>query len=787
MKKNSRAYRQLAGARAEIYAKLRLIRDQYAGEIRDRFPQIPRRVSGYNLDELLPERGFDVARALVGTEGTCAIVLEAKLKLIHSPQHRTLVGIGYEDAFIAADHVPEILEFRPIGLEGFEGSIVDSLKQKGAPHVDLLPEGRGILLVEFGGDDPSQPEVVAQKLLARLKSTSIPPTTRLYTKEDARHVWHLREAGPRAAAFAPGAVPEWEGWDDAAVAPEKLGGYLRDIRKLMDEYGYRGSFYGHFGHGCIHMRVSFDLQSEAGIRKYGGVHRSRCRPGNQLRWFAFRGTWRWTVARGFAAKNVWSGVDARFCGIQGNLGSGNKMNPHKVVDAYLPTENLRLGADYKPLQPATHFAFSGDDGSLAQATLRCIGLGACRKQDGGAMCPSYMVTLEEEHSTRGRAHLLFEMLQGEVVRDGWQDEHVKKSLDLCLSCKACKSECPANVDLATYRAEFLSHYYEKKSRPWHAYLFGRIDQWARLVSPFAGFVNFLGRASWARAVVNSVVGLAPQRELPQFATSNFQSWLRSRTVSASTEDSNADRSKVFLWSDTFNNYFHPETCRAALEVLEDAGFQVTTSTQHLCCGRPLYDFGMLDKAKGYLLRIMQLLGPQIAKGTPIIVLEPSCASVFRDELVNLFPGNATAKKLRSQTFLLSEFLQHHAGGYEPPPLKRKIVLQGHCHHQSLMKMTDEVALLRRMGADVNLLDSGCCGMAGAFGFERDKFEISQAIGERVLLPAIRQQSNETLIVADGFSCREQIRQGTGRDALHLSEVLSLALKQRVPAAKREDR
>ena len=420
-----------------------------------------------------------------------------------------------------------------------------SLKQKGAPHVDLLPEGRGILLVEFGGDDPSQPEVVAQKLLARLKSTSIPPTTRLYTKEDARHVWHLREAGPRAAAFAPGAVPEWEGWDDAAVAPEKLGGYLRDIRKLMDEYGYRGSFYGHFGHGCIHMRVSFDLQSETGIRKYAefidraadlvisyGGSLSGEHGDGQSRGALLPKMFGPELMRAFAEfKSIWD--------------PGNKMNPHKVVDAYLPTENLRLGADYKPLQPATHFAFSGDDGSLAQATLRCIGLGACRKQDGGAMCPSYMITLEEEHSTRGRAHLLFEMLQGEVVRDGWQDEHVKKSLDLCLSCKACKSECPANVDLATYRAEFLSHYYEKKSRPWHAYLFGRIDQWARLVSPFAGFVNFLGRASWARAVVNSVVGLAPQRELPQFATSNFQSWLRSRTVSASTEDSNADRSRSF--------------------------------------------------------------------------------------------------------------------------------------------------------------------------------------------------------------------------------------------------
>jgi Fe-S oxidoreductase len=402
------------------------------------------------------------------------------------------------------------------------------------------------------------------------------------------------------------------------------------------------------------------------------------------------------------------------------------------------------------------------------------------------MCPSYMATLEEEHSTRGRAHLLFEMLQGEVIREGWQDEHVKKSLDLCLSCKACKSECPANVDLATYRAEFLSHYYEKKSRPLHAHLFGRIDRWARLASPFAGFVNFLGRAFWARAFVNSIVGLAPQRKLPQFATTNFRNWVSNRTLSESTRGSKADRREIFLWSDTFNNYFHPETCCAALEVLEDAGFQVTTSTQDLCCGRPLYDFGMLDKAKEYLLRIMQALGPQIAAGMPIIVLEPSCASVFRDELVNLFPANATAKKLSSQTFLLSEFLQRHASEYQPPPLRRKLVVQGHCHHQALMKMIDEAALLRRMGADVNLLDSGCCGMAGAFGFEKDKFEISQAIGERVLLPAVRRQSGETLIVADGFSCREQIRQGTGRDALHLSEVLSMAIKQRIPAARAED-
>jgi len=772
------------GREAEIYTKLRTIRDQYSALIRARFPQIPRRVSGYNLDELLPEHGFHVARALVGTEGTCAIVLEAKLKLIHSPQQRTLVGIGYKDAFVAADNVPEILEFNPIGLEGFEGSIVDGLKNKGAAHVDLLPEGRGILLVEFGSDDAARTEEIARKLIERLKSADARPTTRLYTKNEARHVWYLREAGPRAAAFAPGAVAEWEGWDDAAVAPEKLGAYLRDIRKLMDEYNYRGSFYGHFGHGCIHMRVSFDLQSEKGIRNYGefieraadivvgyGGSLSGEHGDGQSRGALLPKMFGPEIMQAFVEfKSLWD--------------PSNKLNPHKVVNAYLPTENLRLGADYKPLEPKTHFAFAADDGSLAKATLRCIGLGACRKQDGGTMCPSYMVTLEEEHSTRGRAHLLFEMLQGEVIRDGWQDERVKKALDLCLSCKACKSECPANVDLATYRAEFLSHYYENKPRPLHAYAFGRIDRWARMASPVSRMMNVINSSAIVRPLIDKILGLAPQRHLPRFAEKSFQHWLQNRHSgklrlnARQASSAVSKRAEVLLWVDTFNNYFHPETSQAALEILEDAGFQVTTSQQHLCCGRPLYDFGMLEEAKKYLSRILHALGPQIDAGMPIVVLEPSCASVFRDELVNLFPDDARAKKLCAQTFLLSEFLEHHAPGYMPDQFSRKILLHGHCHHKALMKMTDQTSLLMKMGAQVRTPDSGCCGMAGAFGFEKDKFKISQSIGERVLLPAIRQESAETLIVADGFSCREQIRQATGRKAVHFAEVLQMAMQQR---------
>jgi Fe-S oxidoreductase len=603
---------------------------------------------------------------------------------------------------------------------------------------------------------------------------------RLYTKAEARHVWKLRESGPRAAAAAPGMPPEWEGWDDAAVPPEKLGNYLRDIRKLLDEYRYHTSFYGHFGHGCIHMRVSFDLQSEEGIRNYmefveraadivvsyGGSLSGEHGDG-QSRAALLPKMFGPELIKAFGEfKSAWD--------------PDNKMNPNKVVNAYLPTENLRLGADYKPNDPKTYFQFPDDDGSLAKAALRCIGLGECRKHDSGSMCPSYMVTLEEEHSTRGRAHMLFEVLQGEVVRDGWKDEHVKKAMDLCLACKACKSECPTNVDVATYKAEFLAHYYEGKRRPLHAYAFGMIDRWAELGSQFPGLANFFSSAPGFRHILQSVLHLAPQRKMPQLALSTFQSWARKNRVpafGAATGASPASgKSDVILWADTFNNYFHPETSRAALEVLQSAGFSVVVPQIHLCCGRPLYDFGFLDRAKQYLERILCAMTTQIKAGVPLVVLEPSCASVFRDELRNLFPLDARATKLRSQTFLLSEFLERHAPGYMPPKLPGKVLLHGHCHHKSLMGLGDEESLLKKTGADLQSIDSGCCGMAGPFGFEKEKYGVSQAVGERVLLPAVRNTPENALIVSDGFSCREQILQSTGRRAIHLAEALQLGMK-----------
>ncbi len=769
------------GRRGEIYTKLRALRDQYSGLVRDKYPDIPRRVSGYNLDELLPERGFNVAKALVGTEGTCVIVLEAKLRLIPSPQHRVLVGLGYADPFTAADHTPEILPFGPIGLEGFEGSIVDGLKAKGAPNLQLLPSGRGILLVEFGTDDPAESSRLAEALVAKLKTTPNPPNMRIYTAAESKLVWKIRESGARSAPVGPGIPRQWEGWDDAAVAPEKLGDYLRDIRKLLDEFHYTAQFYGHFGHGCIHMRVTFDFLSEPGIRayaefieraadivvKYGGSLSGEHGDG-QARASLLPRMYGPELMKAFVEfKSAWD--------------PENRMNPGKVVNAYLPTENLRLGADFHPAEPKTRFQFPDDGGSFAGAAGRCIGLGECRKQDSGAMCPSYMVTLEERHSTRGRAHMLFEALQGEVIKGVWDNEQVKEALDLCLSCKACKSECPTNVDIAAYRSEFLSHYYETKSRPLNAYAFGMIDRWAKLGSIAPGLANFFSQAPGFRQILQSLLHLAPQRRVPRLARSTFQQWARENkvpdiagTISRPTPR-DPQRGEVILWADTFNNYFLPATSQAALEVLQDAGFDVRVPQMHLCCGRPLYDFGFVDRAKNYLQEVMTVMAEPIDAGVPIVVLEPSCASVFRDELRNLFPKDERAARLRAQTFVLSEFLQQNAPGYEPPKLAEKILLHGHCHHKSVLKFGDEESLLKKMGAEVRAPDTGCCGMAGPFGFEKDKFQVSQAVGERILLPAVRKSPADTLVVSDGFSCREQIRFATGREPMHIAEVLRLAL------------
>ena len=761
------------GRRGEIYTGLRLLRDRYADLIRERFPDIPRRVSGYNLNFLLPENGFNVAQALVGSEGTCVTILDATCRLVESPQERVLLVIAYRDVYECADHVPEVMAHKPIGLEGFDNWLVDfsRLKNMNREGLELLPAGGGWLLAEFGADTRADAEAQARAAMAGLARAPNPPNMRLITDlADAKKVWHVRESGLGVVSHLPGMPFAWEGWEDSAVAPEKLGGYLRDLRKLLDQYGYRGSYYGHFGHACVHVRISFDFETEEGIRKF----RAFAEEASDLV-VSYGGSFSGEHGDGQSRAEFWPKMFGpelmqAFREFKALWDPDWKMNPGKLIEPYKIDENLRLGAGYKPWEPETHFKFPNDEGSIAHAALRCVGVGKCRNYEGGVMCPSFRATREEEHSTRGRAHLLWEMTKGEVVRDGWRDESVKKSLDLCLACKGCKSDCPVNVDVATYKAEFLSHYYDGHLRPRSAYAFAHIDRWARIASKFPGLVNLTTQLPLMRNLAKWAAGMPQQRSVPQFASQTFRKWFGRRK-------SGVSGNPVLLWPDTFNNYFLPQTAKAAVEVLEAAGFSVRLPKGVVCCGRPLYDWGFLDRAKRLLLKTLGTLSAEIEAGVPVVVLEPSCAAVFRDELGNLFPDDPRARKLAQQTFLLSEFLEKKAPEFRPPPLPRKALVHGHCHHKSVMKMTDEESVLNKLGLDFYAPAAGCCGMAGSFGFEHDKYDISLAIGEMELLPAVRAASSDTLIVADGFSCREQISQCAGRRTLHLAEVLQMAISQ----------
>ena len=766
-----------AGGRiGEIYAALKRIRDIYADQVRAKFPRIPRRVSGFNLDELLPENNFNLARALVGSEGTCAVILGATLQLVESPPCRTLVGVGFPDIFLAADNVPEILEHKPIGLEGVDGYLLDALrrKQKSVEDLKLLPPGDGFLIVEFGAATQSEANAKARAFVASMKALPAQPTSRIYTSEEARRVWHIRESGLGATAFIPGpngkSTTGWEGWEDAAVDPLQLGSYLRGIHALIQEFNYSTAMYGHFGQGCVHMRLSFDLETPAGILKFrefidraadialahGGSLSGEHGDG-QARAELLPKMFGPELIQAFNEfKSIWD-PDWR-------------MNPGKVVEPYRMDENLRHGPNQEPSEQPTHFKFPQDHGSLAHATLRCVGVGKCRRYEGGVMCPSFRVTREEEHSTRGRAHLLWEMTKGEVIRDGWQSTEVKESLDLCLSCKGCKSDCPVSVDLATYKAEFLSHYYEGKVRPLNHYAFGNIDFWAHLASAAPGLVNLTTQLPFLRDIAKLVAGIPQQRTIPAFAPQTFKNWFRRRAPR------NPGGPAVVLWPDTFNNYFLPATAKAAVEVLESAGFEVLLPEGNLCCGRPLYDFGLLERAERQLLQILDTLTPEIEAGIPIVGLEPSCVAVFRDELCNLFPHDDRAQRLSRQVLHLSEFLECHKDFIHLPRLERKAVIHGHCHHKAIMKMSAEESVLRRMGVDFQAPAPGCCGMAGSFGFEDEHYDVSMDIGELELLPAVRKAPPDWLVIADGFSCREQIAQGTDRQAFHLAEILQMAIR-----------
>ena len=718
-------YIKEGGRKGEIFSQLKNFISKYEELIRTKFPNIPRRVSGYNLPELLPEKGCNIARALVGSENTLVTILDATMKLLPKPKAKSLLVLGYPDLPEAGHAVPFIMKHKPIGLEGLDEILIEYMKIKGmkTDDISLLPEGKAWLLVEFGGDTKEESDKHAKQLMNDLKKKKNAPSMSLFDDaEQEQKLWEVRESGLGATAWVPGKPMTVPGWEDSAAPPDKIGDYLKDLRDLFHKYDYNPSLYGHFGQGCVHCRVAFDLLSEEGIKKYkkftqeaaklvaqyggsiSGEHGDGQARGDLLE--IMYGKEMIEAFREF--KRIW---DPEW-----------KMNPGKIIDTYGQTNDLRLGADFNPPEPATYFKYPDDKNSFNYATLRCVGVGKCRREEGGTMCPSYMVTKEENDSTRGRARMLFEMMQGDVI-DGWKSKEVKSSLDLCLSCKGCKGDCPVNVDMATYKAEFLSHYYKGKLRPPAAYAFGWIYWWARMASVMPGVANFFTQTPVISNIVKAIGGISQKRKIPRFAPYTFRDWFFNRKK----KNTSSEKQKVILWADTFNNFLKPETLVAGVEVLEAAGCEVLVPKKMLCCGRPLYDYGMLRTAKSLLIEIMDTLGDAVEQNIPIVGLEPSCVAVFRDELINLFPEDPIAKKFNKQTYTLAEFLCDKAPGFKIPRLKRKALLHGHCQHKAIMKLEKEEKLFEHMELDLNKPESGCCGMAGGFGYEKgDRYHVSSA-------------------------------------------------------------
>ncbi|MGH3414324.1 MAG: FAD-linked oxidase C-terminal domain-containing protein [Marmoricola sp.] len=767
--------------RAAVYRSLRRLRDTYADDIRAGFPRIPRRVSGYNLDALLPENGFDVARALVGSESTLVTVLRAELDLVEVLDERVLVVLGFPSIFEAGDAAPTVVEHQPIAVEGVDSFLIrdERMQHMHGQTIEDLPDGDGFLMVQFGGNDRDEVEQAAKRL-----ADDLGVSHRLLDDPAVEHAfWQVREAGLGATAHVPHHRDTFEGWEDAAVPVERLGEYLRDVYRLYDEFGYLSetgpSLYGHFGQGCVHTRIPFDLFTTEGVATYRRFMERAARLvasyGGSLSGEHGDGQSRGELLRVMFGDRLVGAFEE----MKAIFDPGNRMNPGKVVHPARLDEHLRLGGHWAPQQHRKlNFAYPQDEGSFVNAASRCVGVGRCRQhshEGGQVMCPSYQVTGDEQHSTRGRARLLFEMLDGHgdgPVTDGWRSEEVRDALDLCLACKGCKTDCPVNVDMATYKAEFLAQHYRGRLRPRADYALGWLPMAARLVDRLglAGTVNRLGGIAALRRLATRAAGLE-DRSLPQFAATTLQDWWRQRGPAAP-----GSRGRVLLWPDTFTNRFSPEIGQAAVAVLEDAGWSVTVPDQSLCCGLTWVSTGQLGTARRQLRHAVAAVRDHLEDGGLVVGLEPSCTAVLRSDGPELLPEDRDVEKLSRQTVTLAELLVDHSDGWRPPDLAgERALAQVHCHQHAIMGWDADSQLLQRCHVDVERLDSGCCGLAGNFGFTGGHGEVSRAVGEQVLLPRVREAPADTAVLADGFSCRTQVAEYAGRGGVHLAQLLANGL------------
>ncbi|MGW6058381.1 FAD-binding and (Fe-S)-binding domain-containing protein [Streptomyces sp. NPDC055189] len=741
--------------------------------LRTGFPELPRRISGYALDAMLPERGVDLARAFCGSEGTLGVVTEAVVRLVDSPRARALAVLGYADESAAAEAAAGLLPYGPLTVEGMAADLV-----RGARG---LPKGGAWLFVETGGESGSEARARAESIVKGAASGGVVDSVVVTDPAGMRALWRVREDASGTATRMPDGSEAWPGWEDCAVPPARLGAYLRDFRGLLAEHGLRGTPYGHFGDGCIHVRIDFDLMSGDGVRRFRRFSEDLAEV---------------VVAHGGSLSGEHGDGQARaellpkmygadlvglFERVKGVWDPADLLNPGMLVRPAPLDANLRFAPLPRKLVDVA-FGYPHDGGDFSAAVRRCVGVAKCRTSSagsgGGVMCPSFRATGEEEHSTRGRARLLHEMLAGEVVTDGWRSEEVRDALDLCLSCKGCRSDCPVGVDMATYKAEFLHHHYEGRRRPASHYAMGWLPVWLRLAerTRTVGVANALMRVGVLASLAKRVGGIAPEREIPRLAGESFRRWFGGRGAPGGVGGP-----AVVLWPDTFTDHLSPSVGRAAVRVLEDAGLRPVVPPGEVCCGLTYVSTGQLDRARAVMRRTLDRMGPLLDSGALLVVLEPSCAAALKTDLVELLGDDPRAAELAGRVRTFAQALEELAPEWSPPRIGRPVVGQTHCHQHAVLGDGAERRLREKAGLEGEL-SGGCCGLAGNFGFEAGHYEVSVACAEEQLLPAVRGAVPEgeggPVVLADGFSCRTQLSQvGEGVRGRHLAEVLAGGLAE----------
>ncbi|MET9165734.1 FAD-binding and (Fe-S)-binding domain-containing protein [Streptomyces cellulosae] len=755
--------------------------------LRTGFPDLPRRISGYAVDALLPENRADVARSLCGSEGTLAVLTEAELTLVRAPRARALAVLAYADESGAAQAAAGLLPYGPLTVEGMAADLV--------PSAADLPRGGAWLFVEAGGDTEAEARAEAEAIV---RAADVVDALVVTDPARQRTLWRIREDASGTATRMPDGSEAWPGWEDCAVPPARLGDYLRDFRALLAEHGLRGTPYGHFGDGCIHVRIDFDLLTGPGVARFrrfseeladlvvahGGSLSGEHGDGQARAELLPRMYGEETVALFERVKGVWD--------------PDGLLNPGMLVRPAPLDADLRFTA--LPREPVdVAFGYPADAGDFSAAVRRCVGVAKCRTTSvsgSAVMCPSFRATGEEEHSTRGRARLLHEMLAGEVVTDGWRSTEVRDALDLCLSCKGCRSDCPVGVDMATYKAEFLHHHYEGRRRPAAHYAMGWLPVWLSWAARTrtAGVVNALASVGPLARPAKRMGGIAGEREIPRLATEPFTRWWRRRPVTG-------EGPLVVLWPDTFTEHLSPSVGRAAVRVLEAAGMRVvlpptlrpasggrvgdprsraalsllTARRGRVCCGLTYLSTGQLDRAGAVLGRTLDLLEPVLATDAPLVVLEPSCAAALRTDAPELLHDDPRAARLASRVLTFAEALERHAPDWTPPAVNRPVTGQTHCHQHAVLGDGPDRRLREAAGLTGELA-GGCCGLAGNFGFEKGHYDVSRACAEEQLLPSVREAPEDAVVQADGFSCRTQLEQLGGVRGRHLAEILAEALE-----------